>query len=75
MKELVLFVARGLADKPDAVSVTEVRDGNVLSLRVAVDEADKGKLIGRQGKVVKALRALVDAASRNTGARAVVEID
>ena len=75
MKELVLFVARGLADKPEAVCVSEVRDGDALVLRVAVDEADKGKLIGRQGKVVKALRALVDAASRRAGVRAVVEID
>lgn len=75
MKELALFVVKQLVDKPEAVSVTESRDGDVAVLTLVVDEADKGKVIGKQGKVIKAIRAVVGAAASKTGARVAVEID
>ena len=75
MKDLVLFVARGLADKPEAVSVAESREDGAIVLRLSADPGDKGKLIGRQGKVVKSIRALVEAAARRAGERVYVEID
>ncbi len=75
MKELTLLVVKKLVDKPDAVSVEETQDGDLLVLTLDVDEADKGKVIGKQGKVIKAIRALVGAAAQKAGRHATVEID
>ena len=62
MKELLLYMAKNLVDNPDAVSVTEVEgDTTVLELRVAPE--DMGKVIGRQGRIAKAIRTLVKAAT------------
>ena len=75
MKELALFVVKGLVDKPEAVSVVESQDGEDTVLKLVVDETDKGKVIGKQGKVIKAIRAVVGAAATKAGLRVVVEID
>lgn len=75
MKELALFVVKKLVDKPEAVSVEESRDGDVAVLKLDVDEGDKGKVIGKQGKVIKAIRAVVGVAAQKAGLRAAVEID
>ena len=75
MKELALFVVKKLVDKPEAVSVTESQDGDELVLKLVVDESDKGKVIGKQGKVVKAIRAVVGAAAAKAGRHVAVEID
>jgi len=75
MKELALFVVKRLVDKPEAVSVEESQDGDVAVLRLVVDESDKGKVIGKQGKVIKAIRAVVGAAAAKAGRQVAVEID
>ena len=75
MKELALFVVKGLVDKPEAVTVEETQDGDVLVLKLGVDESDKGKVIGKQGKVIKAIRAVASAAGAKAGKKVVVEID
>ena len=75
MKALTLFVVKQLVDKPEAVSVAESQDGDVAVLTLVVDEADKGKVIGKQGKVIKAIRSLVGVVAAKAGVRAVVEID
>jgi predicted RNA-binding protein YlqC (UPF0109 family) len=75
VKDLALFIVKRLADKPDAVSVEEEQDGDITVLDLVVDEGDKGKVIGKQGKVIKAIRALVSAAAQKAGTRAEVEID
>ena len=75
MKELALFVVKKLVDKPEAVSVEASQDGDVSVLRLVVDEADKGKVIGKQGKVIKAIRAVVGAAASKAGRQVDVEID
>jgi predicted RNA-binding protein YlqC (UPF0109 family) len=75
MKELALFVVKNLVDKPEAVSVTESQDGDALVLKLVVDESDKGKVIGKQGKVIKAIRAVVGAAASKAGRHVAVEID
>ena len=74
MEELVEYLARGLVDKPDEVSVERVeRDGAiVLELRVAPD--DVGKVIGRQGRIARALRTLVRASGARSNERALLEI-
>ena len=75
MKELALFVVKKLVDKPEGVSVEESKDGDVTVLKLVVDEADKGKVIGKQGKVIKAIRAVVGAAASKAGRQVDVEID
>lgn len=75
MKELTQFIVSRLADKPEAVKVEESMDGDLKVLKLVVDEGDKGKVIGKQGKVIKAIRALVGVAASKAGERAVVEID
>jgi predicted RNA-binding protein YlqC (UPF0109 family) len=74
MEELVEYLARGLVDKPDEVNVERVeRDGAiVLELRVAPD--DVGKVIGRQGRIVRALRTLVRASGARSNERTLLEI-
>jgi predicted RNA-binding protein YlqC (UPF0109 family) len=74
VEELVEYLARGLVDKPDEVKVERVeRDGAiVLELRVAPDEV--GKVIGRQGRIVRALRTLVRASGARSNERALLEI-
>ena len=74
MRELVEYLARGLVDKPDEVRVERVeRDGViVLELHVAPDEV--GKVIGRQGRIARALRTLVRASGARSNERALLEI-
>jgi uncharacterized protein len=73
LKGLVEYVARALVDKPDAVKVGEIQDGNTTVYELEVDEEDIGKVIGRQGRVVRGLRALVKAAATRKGVR--VDLD
>ncbi|HAZ08379.1 MAG TPA: RNA-binding protein [Elusimicrobia bacterium] len=75
MKDLALFIIQRLAGKPEAASVTEFMDGDTAVLKLVVAEEDKGKIIGKQGKVVKAIRSLVGVAASKAGKKAVVEID
>jgi predicted RNA-binding protein YlqC (UPF0109 family) len=75
MKELALFVVSKLVDNPASVSVEESMDGDIKVLKLVVDEKDKGKVIGKQGKVIKAIRAVVGAAAAKAGEKVDVEID
>jgi predicted RNA-binding protein YlqC (UPF0109 family) len=74
VQELVEFLAKGLVDNPDEVRVDRVeRDGNVvLELRVAPD--DVGKVIGRQGRIVRAMRTIVRACGARSNERTMLEI-
>ena len=74
MRDLVETIAKALVDQPDAVSVTQIEEeqGTVLELAVAPD--DLGKVIGRQGRTVKALRTLLGAAGMKHRKRFVLEI-
>lgn len=74
MKELLDYIARALVDEPDQVSVQQVESERliVLELRVAAD--DMGKVIGKQGRIAKAIRTVVNAAAVKENKRVVVEI-
>ncbi len=73
-EKLVLYVTRQLVDKPDSVSVTESQADQTIVLKLHVDQEDRGKVIGKEGKMVRALRTLVHAAAVKEGKRAVLEI-
>lgn len=74
MKDLLEYLAKSLVDHPDEVhvSVTETESAVVLELAVAKD--DIGKVIGKQGRIARALRTIVKAAAVRDGKRVVVEI-
>lgn len=74
MKELIEYIAKTLASNPDAVRVTEsVEEGQII-LRLEVAPEDKGKVIGRQGRVAQAMRVLLRVAAVKDGTRAMLEI-
>jgi len=73
--ELLEYLARGLVDEPDAVRVERVeRDDGVIVLRLHVAPDDVGKVIGRQGRLVRSLRTVVRAAATRSRERVAVEI-
>ena len=74
MKDLVEYIARSIASHPDDVKVTEEEDGDQVVLRLEVSPEDKGKVIGRQGRVAQSIRTLVRVAAVKRGTRAVLEI-
>jgi predicted RNA-binding protein YlqC (UPF0109 family) len=69
LPSLVEYLAKGLVDKPDAVIVTEVDLADQLILELEVDPDDVGKVIGKQGRTVKAMRTLLSAASAKSESR------
>ena len=74
MKELVEVMAKALVDHPGEVSVTETEEDGIVKVVLKVAPADMGKVIGRQGRIAKAIRAVVKAASTKTGQKVDVEI-
>jgi predicted RNA-binding protein YlqC (UPF0109 family) len=75
MSELLAELARRLVDEPDAVRVEQVEgDDGSLVLRLHVAEGDVGKVIGRQGRIARALRTLVRAGGPSAGRRLQLEI-
>ncbi len=74
MKDLVEYIAKNLVDKPEAVQVSEHRGQYIVRIDLRVDEEDKGKVIGREGKIARALRAVVNAGASREGKRGVLEI-
>ncbi len=74
MKDLVEYIARNLVNNPDAVKVTEIRNDFNITLEVSVDPTDAGKIIGKDGRVVKAMRTLVGIIAAREGKRVNLEI-
>ena len=73
-KELLELLARALVDNPDAVDVTEVEEPDEIVLELRVDPDDVGKIIGKQGRTVRALRTVIDAAAEKFDAQYAVEV-
>lgn len=74
MKELVETIAKALVDHPEDVRVTEEDHGHSLTLRLEVHAEDMGKVIGRHGKIAKAIRSVVYAAGTNQQKRVQLDI-
>ncbi len=77
MKELLITIASGLVENPDAVNVTvdEPNDEGVIVYHLHVAENDMGRVIGKQGRIAKAIRTVMRAAANQTREKIVVEID
>ena len=74
MKELVETIAKNIVDQPENVEVTKVEGTRSIILELDVAEDDMGKVIGRKGKIAKAIRTVVKAAATKEGKRVIVEI-
>lgn len=74
MSELVEFIAKALVDNPDQVSVNEVEGSQSIIIELKVAGEDMGKVIGKQGRIAKAIRTVVKAAAIKQDKRVVVEI-
>ncbi len=74
MDELVLFMAKSLVSLPEEVSVNTKQDGDCTVIELHVAEQDMGKVIGRQGRIAKAIRTIVRAASLRENRKYMVEI-
>ena len=74
MKELVEVIAKSLVDKPDEVNVTEREEADAVVVELRVAQSDMGKVIGKQGRIAKAIRTVVKAASSGDDKKVIVDI-
>ena len=74
MKDLVEVIAKALVDHPDEVAVTEKENGRNLTVELHVAPSDMGKVIGKQGRIAKAIRSVVKAAASKEEKKVVVDI-
>ena len=74
MKQLVEVIAKSLVENPDEVVVTETEKDDAIVVELKVGPADMGKVIGRQGRIAKAIRTVVKAASSKSSKKVIVDI-
>lgn len=74
MKELVTHIARSLVENPEQVEVISAEEENQVNLELHVAQEDMGKVIGKQGRIAKAIRVVVKAAATKEGKKANLEI-
>jgi predicted RNA-binding protein YlqC (UPF0109 family) len=74
MEELVRIIAKSLVDEPDSVEVKTVEDGDEITIELRVSDNDMGKVIGKQGRIAKAIRTVVKAVATRENKRVSVEI-
>ena len=74
MRDLIEYIAKSLADAPDDVVVTEEEDEEGKLLKLQVANEDKGRIIGKQGRIAQAMRTLIRVKAAKAGTRAKLEI-
>lgn len=74
MKELILFIAKALVDRPEDVQVMEIKGEKTTVLELRVAQEDLGKVIGKEGRTARAMRTLLNATAAKERKRAVLEI-
>jgi predicted RNA-binding protein YlqC (UPF0109 family) len=74
MKELVEYIAKSIVNSPDDVVVTEEENEQGITLKLQVADDDKGRVIGKQGRIAEAMRTLVRVKAAKAGTRAILEI-
>ena len=74
MKDLVEYIAKSIVNSPDDVVVTEEENEQGITLKLQVADDDKGRVIGKQGRIAEAMRTLVRVKAAKAGTRAILEI-
>ena len=75
MKELVEFIVKSLVDNPEKLVITTEEEGEVLKIFIKADENDIGRIIGKQGKIAKAIRTIVRSSAMKLGKKVIIEIN
>ena len=75
MTELVEFIVKSLVDNPEKLVITTEEEGEVLKIFIKADENDIGKIIGKQGKIAKAIRTIVRSSAMKLGKKVIIEIN
>jgi len=75
MQELANYLLKALVDKPEEVTLDASEAEGVIRLKAKVAESDKGKIIGRDGKVIKAIRAVLSAGAERSGKKLFLDLD
>ncbi len=75
MKELVEVIAKALVNNPDQIEVTESEEDGEVRLELTVDPSDMGKVIGKQGRIVKAIRTVLKVAASREDKRATLDVN
>ena len=74
LKEVLSVIAKSIVEHPDEVSVTESESGSTVTLTLSVSESDMGMVIGRHGKIARAIRSVMKAVANSTGKKVNVDI-
>lgn len=74
MKQVLYDIATAIVNNPDKVNITETENGDTTILNLCVEESDLGKVIGKQGRIAKAIRTVVKAVANSNGKRVIVDI-
>ncbi|MBQ7400059.1 MAG: KH domain-containing protein [Clostridia bacterium] len=74
MKQVLFDIVTSIVNNPDKVVIEEKVNGDTTVLNLMVDESDLGKVIGKQGRIAKAIRTVVKAVANSTGKRVIVDI-
>lgn len=74
MKDLIDYVAKAVVDNPDQVNVTQIDGESTVVFELRVNQQDVGKIIGKQGRTINAIRTLLNATAAKSGLRAMLEI-
>lgn len=74
MKELVLYLAKSLVENPEKVEVEAAEENEVVKFNLKVAEEDKGRIIGKQGRVIKAMRSLLHVSAAKANKKVVLEV-
>jgi predicted RNA-binding protein YlqC (UPF0109 family) len=75
MKELAIFLLTSLAEKPGEITVYEEKQDNILKLKVKVAQSDRGKIIGKEGKIIRAVRTVLSAVGLKQNIKVFLEVE
>lgn len=75
MKEVLMYIVGSLTENPQAVKVGVSEDGNVTRFKLTLDSSDRGKLIGKEGRVIKAIRTILQGIAAKQNKRVYLDID
>jgi len=74
LKELIEFIIKGIVDKPEEVEINQIIGEKTLIFEIKADPQDVGKIIGKQGRNIKSIRTIANAAAQNSNKRVIIEI-
>lgn len=75
MKEVLMYIVGSLAENPQSVKIGVSEDGNITRFKLALSSSDRGKIIGKEGRVIKAIRSILQAVAARQNRKVYLDID